>query len=241
MRLLYLVFCQLVNLLLLIARSSASKDVALLVLRHEVAVLRRANPKPRLDWADRAVFATLVRRLPPMLRKHRLVTPGTILRWHRRLVAKKSRPNNGWNRWVTRTRRYRSSGSDVVDDVVQLFRRTIRPHPASRTHRPHADLQSTARACGTRDLHPALQRPATPPSLRLSPTATDPPRGGAAPETDHASSYSWWLDQRVRTSGIKLLLNVGDRLLEPHRGEARSPGPAGVRPGLQGRAYRYRR
>jgi putative transposase len=67
--LLYLVFCQLVNLLLLLARSSASKNVELLVLRHEVTVLRRANPKPRLDWADRAVFATLVRRLPPMLRK----------------------------------------------------------------------------------------------------------------------------------------------------------------------------
>jgi putative transposase len=89
LRLIYLVLCQLVNLLLLLARSSASKDVELLVLRHEVAVLRRANPKPRLDWADRAVFATLVRRLPPMLRKHRLVTPGTILRWHRRLIAKK--------------------------------------------------------------------------------------------------------------------------------------------------------
>jgi hypothetical protein len=64
LRLLYLIFCQLVNLLLLLARSSASKDVELLVLRHEVAVLHRAHPKPRLDWADRAVFAALVGRLP---------------------------------------------------------------------------------------------------------------------------------------------------------------------------------
>src|SRR3982074_881045 len=77
------------NLLLLLGRSSASKDVELLVLRHEVAELRRTTPTPRLDWADRAVFAAVVRRLPQMLRGHRLVTPGTILRWHRRLVAQK--------------------------------------------------------------------------------------------------------------------------------------------------------
>ena len=69
--LLYLVFFGLVNLLVLLGRSSASKDIELLVLRHEVAVLRRANPKPRLDWADLAVFAALVRILPQVLRGHR--------------------------------------------------------------------------------------------------------------------------------------------------------------------------
>ena len=89
LRLLYLIFIRLLNLLVLLGRSSASKDVELLVLRHEVAVLRRANPRPRLDWADRAVFAALTRALPTRLRRHRLVTPGTILRWHHRLIAKK--------------------------------------------------------------------------------------------------------------------------------------------------------
>jgi len=89
LRLPCLIFWQTLGLVLLMGRTSAIKDVELLVLRHEVAVLRRTNPRPHLDWADQAVFAALIQRLPHALRRHRLVTPDTILRWHRRLVRRR--------------------------------------------------------------------------------------------------------------------------------------------------------
>jgi hypothetical protein len=78
LRLLYLIFLRVLNLLVLFGRLSASTNIELLVLRHEVTVRGRVTPKPALDWADRAVFAALVRRLPPLLGRHRLVPPGTI-------------------------------------------------------------------------------------------------------------------------------------------------------------------
>src|SRR3954466_3230402 len=104
LRLLYLIFSQLVSWLTLLPRASSSKDIELLVLRHEVAVLRRTNPKPRLNWADRALFAALIRHLPAMLRGHRLITPATVLRWHSRLVTKKwTYPNHSGRRPVDST------------------------------------------------------------------------------------------------------------------------------------------
>ena len=96
LRLLYLVFWQVLGLVLLMGRTSSAKDFELLVLRHEVALLRRTNPRPRLDWADRAVFAALVRRLPRAQSRHGMVTPDTILRSHRRRGTQVSA---GWYRF----------------------------------------------------------------------------------------------------------------------------------------------
>ncbi len=72
-----------------LARSDVSKNVEILVLRHEVAVLRHQVAFPKPDWADRAVIAALARLLPRHLRIQRIVMPGTLLAWHRRLVKKK--------------------------------------------------------------------------------------------------------------------------------------------------------
>jgi putative transposase len=152
LRLLYLVFLRLLNLLLLFGRSSTSKDVELLVLRHEVAVLRRANPRPRMDWAARAILAALVSRLPQMLRAHRLVTPGTILRWHRRLVARK---------W---TSPHRLGRPPVSDAVTELIKRMARENPSWGYQRIQGELLKVGHRVGASTIRRVLLRGRIPPA-----------------------------------------------------------------------------
>ena len=99
------------------ARSDTSKDVEILVLRHEIAVLRRQVTRPEPDWADRAVIAALASLLPRHLRLHRIVTPGTLLAWHRRIVK---------NKWTYPSTTGRPP---VPEEIRQLVRRPARQSP----------------------------------------------------------------------------------------------------------------
>jgi putative transposase len=89
LRLAYLLLARVVSWLALLARTDATKDAEILLIRHEVAVLRRHTPRPRLTWVDRALLSVLSRLLPVDLRRMRLVSPRTLLRWHAQLVARR--------------------------------------------------------------------------------------------------------------------------------------------------------
>jgi putative transposase len=93
-KLAYLTLCRSIQLLALLARGDAAKDLEILVLRHQLAVLRRQGTRPKLKPGDRALLAAVSRVLPRSRWSCFFVTPETLQRWHRRLVA---------GAWTTRT------------------------------------------------------------------------------------------------------------------------------------------
>ncbi len=140
--------------LALLARSSSHKDVEILALRHEVAVLRRANPRPRMSWTDRAVLAALARIMPKGLRARRIVTPGTLLRWHRRLV-------------VARWRQPRPLGRPPVpDELVALIVRLARENTRWGVVRIQGELRRLGHRVAASTIRKILRAHRIPPPSR---------------------------------------------------------------------------
>ncbi|MER8162302.1 IS3 family transposase [Streptomyces sp. NPDC094472] len=159
LRLLYLIFCRLLCGLLVVGRSTAAKNAEILALRHEVAVLRRQVERPRLSWADRAVLSALARHLPPVLRRHRLATPGTLLIWHRRLV-----------RWKWRQTAVSSGRPPLPEEKVALIQRLARENPTWGYVRVQGELRRLGHRVAAATIRRVLRRSGLPPApQRASP------------------------------------------------------------------------
>jgi hypothetical protein len=162
LRLLYLIVIRVFGWLALLGRGQAPKDAEIMMLRHEVSVLRRQVTRTKPDWADRAVLAALARLLPAALRAQRLVTPGTLLTWHRHLVARSwTYPNRPGRPGTTREIRdlvlrlaqenppwgYRRADGELTRLGHHASEATVRRILRARCHRPAPrHLDTTRRA-----------------------------------------------------------------------------------------------
>src|SRR5450755_5175343 len=158
LRLGYLIARRLVGGLALLARSDAAKDAEILVLRHQLAVLHRQIGRPRLTWAGRVIIAALALRLPPARRLGMLVTPGTILGWHRRLVAR---------RWTTTATRPPGRPS-TPGGVRALVKRLAVENPTWGYRRIHGELAGLGHRVGASTVWAILKSAGLDPAPRRS-------------------------------------------------------------------------
>jgi len=159
-KLAYLTLCRSIQLLVLLARGDAAKDLEILVLRHQLAVLHRQTPRPRLEPDDRALLAAVSRVLPRARWSCFLVKPETLLRWHRRLVA------GAW------TYPHRQTGRPPLDEgVQQLIVRLARENPRWGYQRIKGELQRLGVGVSVTAIRTTLRRHGLDPAPRRARTS----------------------------------------------------------------------
>jgi len=155
LRLIYQMFSTLLGWIVLRARSDTSKDIEILVLRHQLAVLQRRTPRPRMSWTDRALIAALTRLLPAGGRLGFLVTPATILRWHRQLIAR---------RWTTQP--VRPGRPAIPAGLRSLVLRLATENSTWGYRRLHGELAGLGYRIGASTVWAILHRAGIDPSPR---------------------------------------------------------------------------
>jgi putative transposase len=134
LRLVFLLITRLAAWLRLSRREEMWKTAEILILRHQLAVLQRRQPRrPKLNWADRAMLAALLGVIPKARRRglRLLVTPDTIVRWHRDIVRR---------RWAARSRRGRTGRPATRRNIKALVLRLARENPKWGYRRIHGEL-----------------------------------------------------------------------------------------------------
>jgi putative transposase len=155
----YLTLCRSIRLLALFVRGDAAKDLEILVLRHQLGVLRRQTPRPTLEPVDRALLAAISRVLPRARWSCFFVTPETLLRWHRRLVA------GAW------TYPHHQTGRPPLDQQVQqLIVRLARENPRWGYQRIKGELQHLGVQLSATTIRTMLRRHGLDPAPRRAAT-----------------------------------------------------------------------
>ena len=217
-RLLYLIMIRVFGWLSLLGRGQASRDAEIMMLRHEVMMLQRQAARPKPDWAGRAVLAALARLLPAALRVRQLVTPGTVLAWHRRLLTRT---------WTYPGRPGRPAASTEIRDLAL---RLARGNPAWGYRRVHGELTRLGHHVSEATVRPILRirryRP-TPRDLGTSWRAFLRVRAGGLLACDFFTVDTIFLSRLyvllVMEAATRRVHILGDR--PPRRRVDRSAGP----------------